>query len=180
MLKLKLLIFWPPDVKNWLIRKDWDAGKDWGQEEKEVTEDEMVGWHHWLSGHEFKQTPRDSEGQGSLAFCSPRGHRVGHSWVAEKQNSFPVKSSSHQYPNTAVHARLMWLSFLSSSLNFPRTSSSGVHEAACWACSITLAPLVLAFLAPLTEPVRLWCAWSWGVLWKLKTWSLEARTHCSA
>ena len=46
--------FWPPDVKNWLIWKDPDAGKDWRQEEKEMTEDEMIGWHHWLNGHEFE------------------------------------------------------------------------------------------------------------------------------
>ena len=51
------LILWPPDVKNWLIRKDPDAGKDWRQEEKGMTEDEMVRWHHWFDGHEFDQTP---------------------------------------------------------------------------------------------------------------------------
>ena len=56
-LKLKLQIFWPPDVKSQLIGKDPDAGKDWGQEEKGVTEDEMVGWHHRLNGREFEQTP---------------------------------------------------------------------------------------------------------------------------
>ena len=50
-------IFWPSDVKNWLMWKDRDAGKDWGQEEKGTTEDEMVGWHHRLNGHEFEQTP---------------------------------------------------------------------------------------------------------------------------
>ena len=49
-------ILWPHDVKNWLIRKDPDAGKDWRQEENGATEDEMVGWHHWLDGHEFEQT----------------------------------------------------------------------------------------------------------------------------
>ena len=49
----KTPILWPPDVKNWLIEKDPDAGKDWRQEKKEMTEDEMVGWHHWLNGHEF-------------------------------------------------------------------------------------------------------------------------------
>ena len=49
------IILWPPDAKNWLIRKDLDAGKDWRQEEKETTKDEMVGWHHWLDGHEFEQ-----------------------------------------------------------------------------------------------------------------------------
>ena len=68
-------IFWPSDVKNWLIGKDPDAGKDWGQEEKWTTEDEMVGWHHRLDGHEFEQTLGDCEGQGSLACCSPWGRK---------------------------------------------------------------------------------------------------------
>ena len=54
-------IFWPPDVKNCLIEKDPDADKDWGQEEKGVTEDEIVGWHHWLNGHEFEQTLGDKK-----------------------------------------------------------------------------------------------------------------------
>ena len=64
---------WPPDAKSWLIGKDPDVGKGRELEEKEATEDEMVGWHHWLKGHEFEQTPGDSEGQGSLVCCSPRG-----------------------------------------------------------------------------------------------------------
>ena len=72
----KAPILWPPDAKNWLIRKDADAGKDWRQEEKGVTEDEMIGWHHRLNGHEFEQTLGDGEGQGSLVCCSPWGHRV--------------------------------------------------------------------------------------------------------
>ena len=59
--------------KNWLIKKDPDAGKDWRQEEKGTTEDEMVGWHHWLNGHEFEQAPGDSEGQGSLECYSSWG-----------------------------------------------------------------------------------------------------------
>ena len=63
-----------PDVKNWLTGKDSDAGKDWGQEEKGMTEDEMVGCHHWLNGHEFEQTQGDNEGQGNLLCCSPWGH----------------------------------------------------------------------------------------------------------
>ena len=69
--KAETLILWPPDVKSWLIWKDPDAGKDWRQEEKETTEDEMVGWHHRLNGHEFEQALGDGEGQGSLACCSP-------------------------------------------------------------------------------------------------------------
>ena len=68
-------IFGPSHVKNWLIGKDPGAGKDWKQEEKGITEDEMVGGHHQLNGHEFEQTPEDCEGQGSLACCSPWGHK---------------------------------------------------------------------------------------------------------
>ena len=68
-------ILWPPDVKNWLIGKDPDAGKDWRQEEKGTTEDEMVGWHHWLNGHEFQQALEVGDGQESLACCSPWGHK---------------------------------------------------------------------------------------------------------
>ena len=64
-------ILWPPDAKSQLIRKDPDAGKDWRQEEKGMTEDEMVGWHHPLDGHKFEQAPRVGHGQGSLACCSP-------------------------------------------------------------------------------------------------------------
>ena len=67
-------ILWPPDEKSQLIGKGLDAGEDWGQE-KATPEDEMVGWHHWLNGHESEQTPEDSEGQGSLACCSPWGHK---------------------------------------------------------------------------------------------------------
>ena len=68
-------ILWPPDVKNWVIGKDPDAGKDWRQEVKGMTEDEMVGWYHRLNGHEFEQTPGDGDGQGSPACCSPWGHK---------------------------------------------------------------------------------------------------------
>ena len=73
MLKLKLQILWPPDVKNWLIGKDPDVRKGWRQEEKGTTEDEMVGFHHRLDRHEFEQAPGVGDGQGSLACCSPWG-----------------------------------------------------------------------------------------------------------
>ena len=66
-------ILWPPDTKNWLTGKDPDAGKYWGQEEKGATEDEMIGWHNRFNGHEFEQSPGDSEGQWSLVCCSPWG-----------------------------------------------------------------------------------------------------------
>ena len=63
-------ILWPPDVESWLIWKDPDAGKDWGEEEKGMTEDEMVGWHHWHNGHGFGWSPGVGDGQGGQAHCS--------------------------------------------------------------------------------------------------------------
>ena len=80
MLKLKLQYF--GHLKNWLLRKDPDAGKEWRQE-RGTTEDEMVGWHHQLDRHEFEQAPGVGDGQGSLLRCSPCGHRVGPDWVTE-------------------------------------------------------------------------------------------------
>ena len=66
-------IIWPADTKTWFIWKDPNAGKDWGQEEKGMTEDEMVGWHHRLDGHEFGWTPGVGDGQGGLACCDSWG-----------------------------------------------------------------------------------------------------------
>ena len=68
-------ILWPPDVKNWLIWKDPNVGKNWSQEKKGMTEDEIVGWDHWLKGYEFEQALGDGEGQGSLACCSLWDHK---------------------------------------------------------------------------------------------------------
>ena len=73
--EVELPIFWPPDTKDWLTGKDPDAGKNWRQEEKRMTEEEMVGWHHWLYGHEFKQAPGVSDAQGSLVCCNPWDHK---------------------------------------------------------------------------------------------------------
>jgi len=78
------LILWLPDAKNWVIGKDPDAGKDCRQVEKVMTEDEMVGWHHQLNGHEFEQAPGVGDVQGSLVCCSPWGsQRVRDDWVTE-------------------------------------------------------------------------------------------------
>ena len=68
-------ILWPPDGKKWLIWKDPGAGKDWRQEEKDTTENEMTGWHHRLDGHEFKWTPGDGDRQGRLVCCDSWGHK---------------------------------------------------------------------------------------------------------
>ena len=84
-----MLTLRPPDRKSRLIGKDPDAGKDWGQEGKAATEDEMVWWQHWLNEHEFEQMPGDSEGKGSLECHKPRGRQgVGHDWVTEQQKAF--------------------------------------------------------------------------------------------
>ena len=79
-------VLWPPGVNSWLIWKDPDAGKDWRREVKGTTEDEMVGWHHWLNWHEFEETLGVGDGEGSLVCCSPWDHRVGHYWATELTN----------------------------------------------------------------------------------------------
>ena len=84
-------ILWPPDVNSPLIRKDPEAGKDWRQEEKGTTEDKMVGWHHWLNGQEFEQTPEDGEGQGSLACSSP--------WVRNELDMTEQLNNNQAYPS---------------------------------------------------------------------------------
>ena len=82
-------ILWPPDSKSRLTGKDPDAGKDWGQEKKGMTEDEMAGWHHWLSGHEFEWALGDTEGQGGLACCRPQGHKEADTtwWLNSNKDS---------------------------------------------------------------------------------------------
>ena len=77
-------ILWPPHEKSWLAGKDPDAGKDWGQEEKGTTEDEMAGWHHWLDGHGFGCTPGVGDGQGGLACCDSWGCKE--SYTTEQLN----------------------------------------------------------------------------------------------
>ena len=73
--KAETPVLWPPHAKSWLIRKDSDAGRDWGQEEKGTTEDEMAGWHHGLDGHKFEWTPGVGDGQGGLACCDSWGSK---------------------------------------------------------------------------------------------------------
>ena len=73
--KAETPVLWPPHAKSWLIGKDFDAGRDWGQEEKGKTKDEMAGWHHWLDGHEPEWTPGVGDGQGGLACCDSWGRK---------------------------------------------------------------------------------------------------------
>ena len=88
-------ILWPCDAKNWLIGKDLEAGKDWGQEEKGMTEDEMVGWHHQLNGHGFGWTPGVGDGPGGLACWGSWGCRVRHDWATEL--NWTARQSANKY-----------------------------------------------------------------------------------
>ena len=78
-------VLWLPDANSQLIGKDFDAGKDWRQKEKGEAEDEMIRQHHWINGHQYEQTPGDSEGQGSLCAAAHRITRVGDNLVTEQQ-----------------------------------------------------------------------------------------------
>ena len=98
----------PPDVKSWLIEKDPDPGKDWRQEEKETTEDEMLGWHHWLNGHEFEQTLGDSEWQGSLACCSPWGRKELDMTTEQQKHKKKKKSLREQCENIGNNKKLFF------------------------------------------------------------------------
>ena len=94
-------ILWPPDVKSWLIWKDPDADKDWRQEEKGMTEDEMVGWHHWFEWHEFEWAPGVDEEQGSLVCCSPWGRKNPtelSNWIELKLDSWHLASKVRLSP----------------------------------------------------------------------------------
>ena len=115
-------VLWPPDVKSWFIGKDPDAGKDWGQEEKGTTEDEMVGWHHWLDGHGFGWTPGAGDGQGGLACCGSWGHKELDmteqlNWIvfcskARLFNSSYEKKYMYKYPVLDVHYKDFFPFFL--------------------------------------------------------------------
>ena len=100
----KAPILWPPNVKNWLLGKDHDAGKYWRWEEKGTTEDEMVGWHHQLNGHEFEQALGVGDGQGGLVCCSAWGRRVIHDW--ETELNWTEVESKVQFINTSDKAQL--------------------------------------------------------------------------
>ena len=115
--KAETPILWPPHAKSWLIGKDPDAGRDWGQEEKGVTEDEMAGWHHRLDGHEFEWTPGVGDGEGGLACCDSWGRKEsdlteGQNWTEVNQilqdsiHSFPLVRYSCPLSAGVLHALL--------------------------------------------------------------------------
>ena len=112
-------IFWPPDVKNWLIWKDPDAGRDWRQEEKGTTEDEIVGWHHRLNGHGFGWTPGVGDGQGGLVCCGSWGHKE--SDTTERLNwTVPIYIPTNR---VGYHLLNLWL---------PKGKGEGRDKLGCW------------------------------------------------
>ena len=116
-------ILWPPHAKSWLIRKDPDAGRDWGQEEKGTTEDKMAGWHHQLNGHEFGWTLGVGDGQGSLACCDSWGHKESDmtkrlNWTELKEVlNLDVKSRKKIYWRAKMFPSLMKIISSRSSIN---------------------------------------------------------------
>ena len=114
----EVLIVWSTDAKSWLIRKDLDDEKDWRQEEKGTTEDEMVGWHHWLDGHEFEWTPGVGDGQGSLVCCSPWGH---------KQSDTAEWLNNNRSPEADRRAERLWLKSFSEMTGFYTCLSVNYH-----------------------------------------------------
>ena len=109
-------ILGPSDAKNWLLRKDPDAGKDWRQEEKGTTQNEMVGWHHQLDGHEFKQALGVGDGQGSLACCSPWGRKESDTteqlnWTELKWHEEPWAALAHIKHRGLCTTELNWKTF---------------------------------------------------------------------
>ena len=107
--KAETPVLWPPHVKSWLIGKDSDAGRDWGQEEKGMSEDEMAGWHHWLEGHESQWTLGVGEGQGGLACCDSWGRKESDTteqlnWTepASLHLPYPPVSGNHYSISTSL------------------------------------------------------------------------------
>ena len=126
-------ILWPSDVKSWLTGKDPNAGKDWGQEEKQTTENEMVGWHHRLNGHEFGWTPGVGDGQGGLACCSTRGRKE--SDMTERLNWTELTKSCDFMAQQEKHVRQAEITNYRSQswaqFSFPRTEMISSLPGAC-------------------------------------------------
>ena len=106
--KAETPVLWPPHAKSWLMGKDSDAGRDWGQEEKGTTEDEMAGWHHWLDGHEFWWTPGVGDGQEGLACCGSWGRKE--SGMTERLNWTEMNHyvTFYKFNNKSHSSYILW------------------------------------------------------------------------
>ena len=155
-------IVWPSDIKNWLIRKDPDSGKDWGQEEKGTTEDEMVGWHHGLDGQEFEHPPGAGDEQGKLVCCSP--------WGCKESDMTEWLNWTR---NTEISIKcICFLSFNSHALEI-QSLWKGTNYAYNFLALYLLHDLQHNFLAPKTPPIfmgrfTIKGDWKKANLWTLK------------
>ena len=126
--KAETPVLWPPHAKSWLIGKDCDAGRAWGQEEKGMTEDEMAGCHHWLDGHESEWTPGVGDGQGGLACCDSWGHKESDknerlNWLTELNSSWCWVSFHVCWPSVCLLWKNMYLDL--PPIFFPGSSPGG-------------------------------------------------------
>ena len=141
-------ILWPPDVKSRLIEKGLDGvfpqWKDWGQEKK-VTEDKMVWWHHWLSGHEFEQTPEESEEQGSLAGFSPRGLKESDTIAWLNNNSSEAELKKKKRQEISARFQLPQPYYISLLPGEVRNACTGF----------------LTYVCAISFSTRLWTSWGW-------------------
>ena len=110
--KAETPVLWPPHAKSWLIGKDSDARRDWGQEEKGMTEDEMAGWHHCLNGHEFEWTLGVGDGQGGLVCCDSWGHKESNKTERLNWTELELRIKWFAKDHTAILNRVRpWYSF---------------------------------------------------------------------
>ena len=145
-------ILWPPEAKSWLIWKDPDAGKDSGQEEKGTTEDEMVGWHHWLNGHGFGWTPGVGDRQGGLACCNSWGRKESDTterlnWTETNPLSYGLVAKKWAFIPTLAHEKWLFWRFRDSFLNVKRNPQKTLSSVSgdmlsrwyggCWGHQIT-------------------------------------------
>ena len=149
-------MLWPPDVKSWLVGKDLDAGKDWGQKEKGAKQDEMVGWHHRPNGHEFEKTLEDSEGQGSLACCSPWGCKeldltdwTSSSSLAKKGKAKPGSPRGWQFTD-AEHCKSFFILYKSKVFPCPTWNELGELEWADLSSYMHTWTIILIYLGSTT------------------------------
>ena len=165
-------ILWSPDVKSWLICKDPDAGKDWGQEEKGMTEDEMVGWHHQHNGHGFGWTPGVGDGQGGLVCCGSWGRKESDTterlnWTESSGSFFPPLSSCFD-PVIDLPQNHALCVYSSTQVDFSANTSLGERGWCDFLCLISLVNSLFLLLTPL--PVRIMNNVSSTV--KMKMWRL--------
>ena len=156
-------VLWPPHVKSWLIGKDSDAGRDWGQEEKGTTEDEMAGWHHWLDGHESEWTPGVSDGQGGLVCCDSWGRKELD--MAEWLNWLTTTWVDFNYAGIGCrNLQFCWQKMVDSVVNelWKHTASAAQACSPCWGSS--------RCIRSLTDTLKVRGPWKGQVMVSAQPW----------